>query len=211
MTSTETGIPGSSRTRSRASLLVVVLLFTAPVLLAWMIFYVFPDWKPSSTTNHGQLVVPVQPLPAFRLTTLAGEEIDETWLRGKWTFVYIAAGECNEACVQQVFKIRQVRLTQGKNIDRLQRLMFWGTAGVSAGQQAELQRHFPGQAIVPLVANETQSLLDTFQVDGDSPFSAGRIYLVDPLGNLMMFYEAGEEPRGMVKDLERLLKYSGLG
>jgi cytochrome oxidase Cu insertion factor (SCO1/SenC/PrrC family) len=190
---------------------VVVLLFTAPVLLAWLIFYVFPDWKPSSTINHGELVMPVQPLPAFRLDTLGGEEINETWLRGKWTFVYIAAGECDETCVQQIFKIRQVRLTQGKNIDRLQRLMFWETSGVSALRQAELQQHFPGQTIVPVRASEAQELLDAFQVGGDSPFSADYVYLVDPLGNLMMFYQAGEEPRGMVKDLERLLKYSGLG
>jgi len=27
----------------------------------------------------------------------------------------------------------------------------------------------------------------------------------------MMKYEPGEEPRGMIKDLEKLLKYSGLG
>ncbi len=211
MISTNTKSPPASRTRSRASLLLVLLLFAAPVVLAWLIFFVFPDWAPSETVNHGELVAPVRPLPAFQLVTQDGNEIDETWLRGEWTFVYIAAGSCDEACVQQLFKIRQVRLTQGKNIDRLQRLMLWRTAGAGAGQPAELQQHFPGQVIVPLQASEAQPLLEVFRLDERSPLETGRTYLVDPLGNLMMFYAPDAEPRGMVKDLERLLKYSGLG
>jgi cytochrome oxidase Cu insertion factor (SCO1/SenC/PrrC family) len=211
MTTTETEISSRSRNRSRASLLLVVVLFLTPVLLAWLLFYVFPDWMPSTTTNHGVLVDPVQPLPAFRLGTLAGEEIDQTWLRGKWTFINIAKGDCGQVCVQQLYKIRQIRLTQGKNIDRLQRLMLWQATGVTDGQRADLQQHFPGQTILPVRADEIRELLDVFRLDGDSAFDSRRIYLIDPLGNLMMYYEPEAEPRGIVKDLERLLKYSGLG
>jgi hypothetical protein len=107
--------------------------------------------------------------------------------------------------------IRQARLTQGKNIDRLQRLMFWKTDGVDAAQQAELQEHFPGQGLIRLTEAESVALAAVFRLDEQDPFIARRIYLVDPLGNLMMYYDVDDEPRGIVKDLQRLLKYSGLG
>lgn len=200
-----------TRTRSRASLLLIISLFAAPVILAWGVFYLFPDLMEGETVNHGALVSPVRALPAFTAVTGEGKTIDETFLRGKWTFIYLAQGVCDEQCVQQLYNIRQARLTQGKNIDRLQRLMFWRTEGVDDTQQAELQTHFPGQDLVSLTAAEAVTMAGVFRLDEQDPFTAGRIYLVDPLGNLMMYYELGDEPRGIVKDLQRLLKYSGLG
>ncbi len=198
-------------TRSRLSLLLLFALFASPVILAWLAFYVFPEWRPADTMNHGRLITPIRPLPAFQLATLSADNIDETFLRGKWTLVYLVQGGCAEACAQQLYKLRQVRLAQGKNIDRLQRLMLWKTGAVSGERQAELERHFPGQVVVPLAGQEPAGLLEAFVLDAQDPLQAGRFYLVDPLGNLMMSYEPDDEPRGMIKDLERLLKYSGLG
>jgi cytochrome oxidase Cu insertion factor (SCO1/SenC/PrrC family) len=192
-------------------MLLVISLFAAPVVLAWGIFYLFPDLMEGETVNHGTLVSPIRALPAFKTVTAGGKAIDETFLRGKWTFIYLAQGVCDEPCVQQLYNIRQARLTQGKNIDRLQRLMFWKTDGVDAAQQAELQEHFPGQGLIRLTEAESVAMAAVFRLDEQDPFTARRVYLVDPLGNLMMYYDVDDEPRGIVKDLQRLLKYSGLG
>ena len=202
--------PGVRR-RSRLWLIFVLGVFAAPLAIAWLILGVFPDWAPTGKVNHGELVSPVRPLPAFQLQTLSGEALDETFFRGKWTIVYLARGSCDRPCVEQLYNIRQVRLAQGKNIDRLQRLLLWQDEGISAEKRVELQEHFPGQVIVPLSAQRSPALLKTFELDAEQPLDAGRIYLVDPLGHLMMNYEPEDEPRGMIKDLERLLKYSGLG
>jgi cytochrome oxidase Cu insertion factor (SCO1/SenC/PrrC family) len=143
------------------------------------------------------------------METLSGEQIDETFLRGKWTLVYLLQGACDKSCVEQLYNIRQVRLAQGKNIDRLQRLLVWESGAVSREDQVELQKHFPGQFIVPL--NNQQAIVQVFSFDEQQPMAARRVYLIDPLGNLMMRYEPDDEPKGMIRDLERLLKYSGLG
>jgi cytochrome oxidase Cu insertion factor (SCO1/SenC/PrrC family) len=190
-------------------MVLLFLLFLSPVVIAWLIYYVFPAWQPSATMNHGELVTPVRPVPAFRVDALGGEQIDDSFLRGKWTIVYLATGACDKDCAQQLYNIRQVRLAQGKNIDRLQRLMLWKNDGVANARQTELQTHFPGQVIAPVQGQE--AVLAVFALDEQPPLEARRIYLVDPLGNLMMSYEADDEPQGMIKDLERLLKYSGLG
>ena len=192
-------------------MLLLLAFFAAPVVLAWLAFYVFPEWRPAGTSNHGQLITPLRPLPAFQLETLSGEPIDETFMRGKWTLVYLAQGACAEPCVRQLYNLRQVRLAQGKNIDRVQRLMLWERADLRPGQQAELVEHFPGQVIALMPGQAPAVLLETFVLDEQDPMRAGRVYLVDPLGNLMMSYQPEDEPRGTIKDLERLLKYSGLG
>jgi cytochrome oxidase Cu insertion factor (SCO1/SenC/PrrC family) len=200
----------ASRTRNRASMLLIFGLFAAPVVLAWLVFFVFPEWAPTATSNHGTLVKPVRPLPGFQLATVSGKPVDEQFLKGEWTFVYVHRGACESDCVQQLYKIRQVRLTQGKNIDRLQRLMLWDAADVETARRDELQQHFPGQ-VIAILPDQADPLLKVFDVDGQAPLAGQRVYLVDPLGNLMMFYAPDAEPRGMIKDLERLLKYSGLG
>lgn len=195
--------------RARLSLALVLVMFAAPLILAWLVFTVFPDWKPGTTTNHGDLIQPVRPMPDFELETLQGTAIDGTFLRGKWTILYLAKGACDRPCIKQLYNIRQIRLAQGQNIDRLQRLMLWNVEGVSDGQRQELRAHFPGQVIAPMA--DAEALLGVFNLDERNPFAAGRVYLVDPLGNLMMKYEADAEPGGVIKDLEKLLKYSGLG
>jgi len=203
-------IDATARARSRASLLLVFALFAAPVVSAWLLFFVFPDWVPTVTTNHGELIQPVRPLPAFQLAGLSGGEVDDSFLQGKWTFIYLHRGRCDKDCIQQLYKIRQVRLTQGKNIGRLQRLMLWEAGAVDTAARQELQRHFPGQTIA-LLPNVDVPPIQLFSVDASSPFDSDSIYLVDPAGNLMMRYAPDQEPRGMIEDLERLLKYSGLG
>jgi cytochrome oxidase Cu insertion factor (SCO1/SenC/PrrC family) len=193
------------------SLLLLFALFASPVVLAWLAFYVFPQWRPAGTVNHGELVTPLRPLPAFQLETLNGKNIDATLLRGKWTLVLLHQGACAKPCVEQLYKLRQVRLAQGKNIDRVQRLMLWDAAGVAPEQRAELVEHFPGQIIAPLSEQAAAELLEVFALGESDPMRSAGAYLVDPLGNVMMHYQADDEPRGMIKDLERLLKYSGLG
>ncbi len=202
-------IDPKQKRRSRASLLIVFAMFAAPVLIAWLAFYVFPEWVPSSTSNNGDLVQPARPLPAFNLDTLTGDVVDQTFLRGKWNYVYLHQGACESTCVEQLYKIRQLRLAQGKNIDRLQRLMLWQADAVSPDARAELQAHFPGQ--VTVLVSATSELLPVFSTEAVDPLLSHQIYLVDPLGNLMMSYPVDAEPRGIIKDMHRLLKYSGLG
>ncbi|MFC1771988.1 hypothetical protein ACFL3A_01395 [Pseudomonadota bacterium] len=206
---TTDSIDPPQRRRSRASLLIVLALFAAPVLIAWSLFYLFPEWMPSGTSNHGDLVEPARPLPAFSLNTVSGDVVDQTYLRGKWNYVYLHEGECDTACVERLYKVRQLRLAHGKDIDRMQRLMLWRADAVSTEARVELQSHFPGQVIA--LVPENSELVPAFLTDAADPLIAGRIYLVDPLGNLMMSYQPEAEPRGIIKDMHRLLKYSGLG
>jgi hypothetical protein len=201
-------MPPADQTRSRLTLLLVFGLFAAPVVFAWLAFFVFEDWRPSGTSNHGELIEPPVLLRFAPLPVVEGAPLDEAFLQGKWTYVLWAGAACGKPCHEQLYLMRQLRLAQGKNIDRIQRLLL--VQGMDEAGRQELQAHYPGLVIAHGSAAELRGLASQFQPQQAAP-EAGRLYLVDPMGNLMMHYAPGDEPKGIVKDLERLLKISYVG
>lgn len=185
--------------RGRLTLLLIFGFFALPMTAAWLMNF-GGDWIPEATTNHGRLVQPVQPVDTAGLVDPAGAALDPDLFRGEWTLVYRLDGECDASCRQVLYVLRQVRLAQGKNIDRVRRLLVLGGAQ-SPSWTGEILEHYPGL----LVAHPANA-------GGAERFPiAGRIYLVDPLGNMMMEYLPDADPRGMIKDLERLLRISYVG
>ena len=46
---------------------------------------------------------------------------------------------------------------------------------------------------------------------GEDRIQDGRIYICDPLGNLVLSYPADVEQKELLRDLQRLLDVSGIG
>lgn len=184
--------------RSRWVLIGVFAVFVLPVALAWVMNFGM-DWAPGATTNHGRLIQPPVPVHLAGWRDAEGRIMGPQWIHGKWTLAYRIADECADDCYQALYTLRQVRLAQGKNIDRVQRLLVADTA--SPAWVAEVRRHYPGLVVVQPEAAGIGSEIPV----------PGRVYLIDPLGNLMMEYGAGAAAGGMLKDLERLLRISTVG
>jgi hypothetical protein len=106
--------------------------------------------------------------------------------------------------------MRQVRLAQGENLRRVQRLFLVTGASDSADLSTVLD-DYPDMAAAWLSPEQVAAIAPVFSVEGISMQDADNIYLVDPLGNLMMYYPPEVDPRGMIQDLQRLLKYSRIG
>lgn len=189
--------------RSRAALILVALLFVAPILAAWILHA--SGYRATATVNHGDLVKPPRPLGELAVRALGAEAgVPAGFPQGKWTFVYIQRGPCEATCREALYKMRQVRLAQGKNLQRVQRLLLW-LGPPDPGLAAELTRHYPGLLQAQPLDDD---LLAHFVLEpGEDPALAHRIYLIDAHGNLMMSYPPGADPKGMIEDLERLLKY----
>ncbi len=164
-------------------------------------------WRPRATINKGTLVVPPRPIFAAGLTHLDGSGYDTGFFENAWTLVLIDSSACRDtACETQLVEMRQVRLALGKDMDRVQRLY----AGVTIPEPArftELQRLHPGLNI----ARADQQWLLPFKLNVTGSKEASGIYLVDPEGRLMMHYDENAEAKGILKDLQRLLKISKIG
>ena len=182
----------------RTTLWLILAVCLAP-FIASILAYLW--WEPENHVNYGALLPP-RPLPAARLVLPDGSPFELAQLRGKWVFVTVDSGGCDEYCRQKLWKIRQVRRAQGKYMERIERL--WLVSDDAKPDPAVLKEYEGTYAATaagsPILA--------------ELPFEAAQrdhIYLVDPLGNVMMRYPLDADPSRMRKDLVRLLKVSQIG
>lgn len=187
----------------RLLVIVVFAMFLIPFLTAWFLTYL--DWQPAGTTNHGSLIEPVRLVTSDGLVgTDQGAPIDD-FFRGKWTLVFVGRPPCDADCQSALYTVRQVRLALGKDMGRVQRLYVL-TESNQDGGDAFLASH-PGLQVV----SANRDWLKTFSLSEEQAAPDQRIFVVDPLGYLMMHYAATAEPEGILKDLKRLLKASRAG
>ncbi len=192
-----------SRTRSRVIFLAILAVFFGPMLAAYLMFVNF-KWTPDGYTNHGELIQPVRPLIHVSLRDDAAQVFGEDFWRHKWTLVYVGGGQCDLYCETALFKMRQARLSLGRDADRVQRLYL--LSGTVDGRLAGLLSAHEGMVLAsPLDASSTEALA----VFGEP--ARGALYLVDPMGNLMLRYDDDSTTKGIQKDLKRLLKVSKIG
>ncbi len=193
---------GPDRRRARTLLTITFLIFFLPVLGAWLLNVFAPDWRPFGTVNNGTLVQPARPVTAAGLRHVDGTEIDPGYLSGRWTLVHVIDGACERSCIEALARSRQVQQALGDDMQRVQLLLV--LAGPVSAPLADIP---PGVTL----AVASSDWLASFSF-GDAPPGQGPgIFLVDPQGYLMMRYPRDVDRRGLLADLERLLKLSMIG
>ncbi len=189
--------PEAGRRKGLATLALVIAVCVTPFAASYLVYYV---WPPQSRMNYGTLIEP-RPLPAAPLVRVDGSKFSIAELRGHWVLVQIDASGCTDACRRKLYFMRQVRLTQGHDMDRIERVWLIRDDGrVDPG----LLRDYAGT----YAARAGGAVVSAFPAERDA---ADHIYLVDPLGNVMLRFPADADPGRMKKDLERLLKVSKVG
>ncbi|HEX4984704.1 MAG TPA: cytochrome C oxidase subunit I [Burkholderiales bacterium] len=177
-------------------ILLLAAISLAPVLGSLLLFYF---WKPQSFTNYGQLL-PATPLAGTSVAQSGGSAFRIDELHGDWIFLMADAGECDEYCRSKLYLMRQIRLTQGDERRRIERVWIV-TDGVQPSAQIEAE--YRGTRIVMAADTQFVSRLPAPASPRD------HIYLVDPFGNLMMRFPRNADPQRMKKDVARLIKISG--
>lgn len=190
---------------SNASFVGLIVVFLVPLLLA-VLLYTCRDRLPlPEPKTNGVLIHPARPISQFGARTTNGETLSFDHLRGKWTLVYIGGSPCDLYCEASLFKMRQARLALGENMSRVQRLLLL-TNTTDPDSLAPILGEHPKLITVSLTEDVHRAVLDSF---GEHP--EGNIYIVDPLGNVMMLYTPNATTKGLLKDLKHLLKVSQIG
>ena len=196
--------------RQRLVLLFVIACFVLPLATAWLLLA--DNWRPSGSAQHGELLNPARPLPDLRLTPVDGGLWDEKALQGHWLMVYVGtAAQCDAPCRTSLYDMRQVRLALGKELVRVKTVLL-----LDGVPNVELRQWLATEHVDMLagVANVEvrNAFLQAFAEPGQGQGQVSNwIYLVDPLGNLLMRYPTTVKPGGMLKDLKRLLRLSKIG
>lgn len=193
------------RARNLRTVAALAALFLLPLALAFYMYY-GTAWRPAGRVNHGSLITPPRPLPQHALPRLppGGAATAGDAFRGLWTLVYVGDGACDEDCRWALLVMRQTRLGLNNDMTRVARV--WLATGTCCA--AELRaRPEPGLVVLDATSPAAGALLALF------PAAERRhsLFVVDPLGNLMMSYDARSDPHGLLEDLRKLLRLSHIG
>jgi hypothetical protein len=192
-----------ARPRGQRNVLLVASIFFVPVIVVFALYY-GGLWSPSGTSAKGELIHPARPLEVAGLRLPDGKPAGIEAFQGKWSLIYIGDGACDEACRTALTYGRQTRLAAGKDMDRVQRLLI---TTANCCNQEYLDREQQGLVLLDASSPEAQKLLAQFP--GDRVKS---LFVVDPLGNLMMRHDATQViNKDLLTDLKKLLKLSHIG
>ena len=183
--------------RGRVQFLLIAAIFLGPLALAaWM--YFSGALTPEGRTNHGALLQPIVNL---------GEALPDSPLHahndGHWVLLYANDGVCDEPCEFSLYTLRQSRLMLGREMDRLVRVFLHGD--IPPDTVLFTEEH---QGLVTLQDASLKALLDSVK---PADLAAGGYYLVDPLGNLVMYFRPDIDPQAMVEDIDHVLELSRIG
>ena len=202
------------RLSPRATLLIIAAIFILPLVLAWLMYSGTIEYSPSSGRNLGELVQPPVPIdwgedfdPATGADQTAGPGTAEA-LDGHWVVLHVIPPSCQSRCLTALRDLRQVHKASGRDQRRIRIALLVGKphAPQTINEILELYPRFqlvesPGGAFEPVLERIAA---------GFSQAPDGSSYLIDPIGNIMMFYAAGSDPNHLKKDLKRLLTWSKL-
>jgi len=190
---------------NRRKLVIVLAIFALPVVLSMMLY--FSGWRPSATANYGELIQPARYIEDVTLKAIDGKQVKISSLHGKWTMVYFDTAVCPEECINRIFFMRQIHHSQGKYLDKIQRV-FILTDNKSIETLKSKLTDYPDMLVLTAEKDVLSKLSEAFGLFTQADVEQRNIFLLDQQGNLMMCYKATSEPAGVRKDLAQLLKYS---
>jgi hypothetical protein len=173
--------------RSRTQLVVIVLIAVASLSGSYGFFYWVRGGSVWGTTNYGEFVTPPVQVADLRVTDVAGARFvrGDTW----WLWVVVDAG-CSAPCERALHQLRQLHVLLNRDAPRVRRAL------VSVGHQ-DLQA---SQDVYPGLAHLVVA----------GPLRNG-VFIVDPIGNLVLWYPFADAGKPVLEDLRRLLKLSQIG
>ncbi len=185
--------------KGRLQLALIAAVFLGPLLIAALLYFQGAPLQPAGRTNNGALL---EPHINVR-TELSGLRIGEHYDGTSWLLLYSDSDPCNDGCRSALYTLRQSRLMLGKEMDRLQRVFLHGDTAPDTVFVAE--EH---QGLITIEGGSLTGLLNNKR---PAVLPAGGYFLIDPLGNLVMYFRPDIDPADMVDDIKHLLRLSRIG
>lgn len=193
----------------RRKLIALMAIYAAPLIAAWLWLGYVRSNEGAGVSVNGELIQPAVPLTEFALADGDGNVWQLDNLQKKWSMVYFAGESCAQQCEQTLYNMRQVRLSTGRRMDRVQRVLITPDVSDMAGKLADASE---GLAVVGGGSEGIDALrAQITKAEAGMPACNHCIYLVDPFANVMMRFPPELDPKKVYKDLKHLLKVSRIG
>lgn len=202
--------PLQEKTPAKAGRRTAYLLFgvgAIPILLAFFMYF-SDSLIPQGRTNNGTLILPPLDIKDWGLASNLPTKIEGE--KGKWRLIVLGEGECNPVCQEALFKIRQVNTALGREAKRVEH----GYVELKVELDTELanliKQEHPNLQISFGDKNKAMHSIDQ-KLNGSDALKNSYIFIMDPLGNIMMYYTSESIGRDILDDMKKLLKVSKIG
>jgi hypothetical protein len=212
--------------KNKAKLTFLLLIAALPIGSATWYFGTQEYQGLMATTNKGVLINPVIDITALQLRTGAGEPayqsfeertVDvapEDYDAPPWQLLYLGAPECDDSCVDRLYFLRQLHVRLGREFDRIQRVYVQASdvpGPLPENTAALLGEQQPDMKVVYADRTALLNQLRATVPAGVDPLAQHYIYVVDPLGNVMLYFRPENSPEDILSDLDTLLDSSSAG
>ena len=194
---------------NRKKLVIIFAWFLIPLVAAFTWYKFLPEnYRPTSTTNNGDILEGIFALEPFSQQTVDGKKYSNVDVEKVWTLVHMIQSDCDEACSQSLYNTRQMRISMGKDIKRLKRIAIVSALVDSPSNKKMWASHPDLRVLIATdkgVAAQIKSKITEVEIEQNS------LFLIDPLGNVMMHFSSKLGPKLMKKDIRKLFKLSHIG
>ena len=191
-TSTTESTNISNKKKSRRSLIMVLVAFILPIVLAKLALE--QNWLEYGVTNKGQLIEGELTLKKLGLNKA---DFDQQWL-----ILYVMPEQCDVHCEQTLESVHNSYVALGKDMPRVTPVAL--SQVLTPQQQTRISKSQWQVVVMPSLA---KNMIDHAQ-----------ILVADPQGNVFLSHQIPEKSselsafgKQILADMKKLLKYSRIG
>lgn len=196
--------------RSLLIISVIFLVIVGPMIFAWYLSKNAHQFQ-LKQSNHGQLITSLPSVKQVNYYDFKRRDHQSgQTLLSKWWLVYVGPEKCYQECQEDLYNLRQLQVALGKDAVRVDRMFVAHPNCPSAFCETYLTEHYPEMKRISMEPKDFNYLFLQSSISSTIQ-SLGQIYIIDPLGNVMMVYSPESEPKAILSDLKRLLRVSKVG
>lgn len=186
---------------NRVAIVAIFAIFLIPVVLATLMHSEWFDWQPGGGRNHGELIEPVIELSDFSVTDARNHPVSRETLEDQWQLIHVHGGECGEACLENLYWLRQIRLSQDRHQPEIGLVFLTPTKQT---QQTLEVIHELAEDFMVLHGDAAMAVLEQLPEHERQ----GGFYISDPLTNIILRYSSDADHNGIRRDLSRLVTWT---
>lgn len=213
----------------KLKLILLLVMAALPITAATILFQLSERQGVGATSNKGRLIIPVLDITELDMRSATGDTLFRTFeeeVAGispqdyrprPWMLVYLGGAACDATCEERLYYLRQLHRRLATEAPRVKRYYLAATlepmqdSSLDAATAELFATSFPDMEIAYGDPQAIRAALArTVEEDAD-PIAEHYIYVVDPVGNVMLYFTPENTPEDILEDVDKLLERSSLG
>lgn len=187
--------------------ITALLIFLTPIIVITVstVWY-YSGYGPEEKVNYGRLLS--DPIDVGTLDLeLDYQNLNVDSMERKWMLVHFINDACLESCADLIYVARQVNVLLARQQTRVKRYI---AAPIEV--KPKLENFFTTYQDLNFIEVKDQSTtIQEFKKNGIDPFAQPNIFVIDPIGNIILHYSGEVDGKKLLADLKKLLGASKIG